>query len=172
MRLSAQEKQEIIHLVDRCDLGVNRTLRQLGIHKSTFYKWYNVYHQKGLIGLQPQKRTRQQWNSIPEDQKQLVVEVALDHPMLSPRELSVKITDEQRIFISESSVYRILKVRGLITTPAHILLSASGEFKEKTQFVHQMWQTDFTYFKILGWGWYYLSTIMDDYSVSLRLTAC
>ena len=27
-----------------------------------------------------------------------------------------------------------------------------------------MWQTDFTYFKILGWGWYYLSTILDDYS--------
>lgn len=76
----------------------------------------------------------------------------------------MKITDEQRIFISESSVYRILKAKGLITTPAHILLSASNEFKEKTLFVHQMWQTDFTYFKILGWGWYYLSTIMDDYS--------
>jgi putative transposase len=27
-----------------------------------------------------------------------------------------------------------------------------------------MWQTDFTYFKVLGWGWYYLSTILDDYS--------
>ena len=26
-----------------------------------------------------------------------------------------------------------------------------------------MWQTDFTYFKIIGWGWYYLSTILDDY---------
>ena len=25
-------------------------------------------------------------------------------------------------------------------------------------------QTDFTYFKIIGWGWYYLSTILDDYS--------
>jgi len=152
MRLTAQEKQEIILLVDHSDLGVNSTLKQLGIHKSTFYKWYKVYQAKGLIGLQPRKRTRQQWNSIPEDQKQLVVEVALDHPILSPRELSVKITDEQRIFISESSVYRILKAKGLITTPAHILLSASNEFKEKTLFVHQMWQTDFTYFKILGWA--------------------
>lgn len=153
MRLSAGEKQEIIHLVDRSDLGVNKTLKKLGIHKSTFYKWYKVYQRKGLLGLQPQKRTRQQWNSIAEEQKQLLVEVALDHPILSPRELSVKITDEQRIFISKSSVYRILKSKGLITTPAHILLSASNEFKEKTLFVHQMWQTDFTYFKIPGWGW-------------------
>jgi transposase InsO family protein len=66
--------------------------------------------------------------------------------------------------MSESSVYRILKSRGLITAPAHIFLSAADEFTSKTGFVHQMWQTDFTYFKILGWGWYYLSTVLDDYS--------
>ena len=164
MRLSAAEKLEIIQLVDRSDLGVNRTLRELGIHKSTFYKWYQAYLAKGPDGLEPQKRTRRQWNSIPEAQKQLVVEVALENPVLSPRELSVMLTDEQRVFISESSVYRILKSRGLITTPMHILMSASNEFKQKTHFVHEMWQTDFTYFKIIGWGWYYLSTILDDYS--------
>jgi len=164
MRLSIQEKQEIIQLVDHSDLGVNRTLRQLGIHKSTFYNWYKTYLKKGAGGLAAASNTRRQWNTIPDEQKQLVLEVALEHPVLSPRELAVKITDEQRIFISESSVYRILKAKGLVTTPAHILLSASNEFKEKTCFVHQLWQTDFTYFKILGWGWYYLSTVLDDYS--------
>ena len=45
-----------------------------------------------------------------------------------------------------------------------ILLSTSNEFRDKTAFGHQMWQIDFTYFKILGWGWYYLSTVLDDYS--------
>jgi putative transposase len=164
MRISPSEKQEIIQLVERSELGVNRTLKELGIHKSTFYNWYRIYVEKGIDGLLPRKRTRRQWNSIPEPQKQLVLEVAMDHPVLSPRELSVKITDEQKIFISESSVYRILKEKGLITTPAYVLLSASNEFKNKTQFVHELWQTDFTYFKILGWGWYYLSTILDDYS--------
>jgi putative transposase len=164
MRLSITEKEEIIQLVDRSELSVNKTLQQLGIHKSTFYKWYRAYLDKSCQGLQPMRKTRQQWNAIPEAQKQLVVEVALEHTALSPRELAVKITDEQRVFISESSVYRILKAKGLITTPAHILLSASNEFRDKTAFVHQMWQTDFTYFKILGWGWYYLSTILDDYS--------
>jgi transposase len=164
MRFTAAEKQEIIHLVDRSELGVNKTLREFGIHKSTFYKWYKAYLDKGNSCLQPARKTRQQWNSIPEVQKQLVVEVALEHPELSPRELACRITDEQKIFISESSVYRILKAGGLITTPAHILLRASNEFRDKTAFVHQMWQTDFTYFKVLGWGWYYLSTVLDDYS--------
>lgn len=118
-----------------------------------------------MEGLNPKQRlTNRQWNSIPDTQKDLVVELALEHPELSSRELAFKITDEQGIYLSESSVYRILKQRGLIPAPSHILIAASNEFKDKTQFVHQMWQTDFTYFKIIGWGWYYLSTVLDDYS--------
>lgn len=164
MRLTVAEKQEIIQIVERSELGVNRTLKQLGINKSTFYKWYNAYLNKGSAGLEPKCANRQRWNAIPQEEKNLVVEIALEYPDLSPRELSCRLTDEKGTFISESSVYRILKSKGLITSPAHILLSAGNEFSEKTCFVHEMWQTDFTYFKILGWGWYYLSTILDDYS--------
>jgi putative transposase len=94
----------------------------------------------------------------------LVVELALERPELSSRELAYHLTDNQQIFISESSVYRILKSRGLISPPAHVFISAGDEFTDKTKFVHQMWQTDFTYFKIIGWGWYYLSTVLDDFS--------
>lgn len=165
MRLSASEKLEIIRLVDRSELGVSRTLQPLGIRKSTFYTWYKAYLEKGVEGLEPSvKGSRQQWNTIPVQQKNLVVSLALDHPHLSSRELACKLTDEQQIFISESSVYRILKARGLIQTPAHILTYAADEFKDKTTRVNQMWQTDFTYFKIIGWGWYYLSTVLDDHS--------
>jgi transposase InsO family protein/transposase-like protein len=165
MRFTASEKQEIIHMVTRSEIGVSRTLREIGVNKSTFYNWYKVYSDFGIDGLAPSKRTsNRQWNSIPQEQKNLVVELALDYPHLSSRELAYKLTDEQQVFISESSVYRILKAKGLITAPAHIFLSAADEFSTKTGFVHQMWQTDFTYFKILGWGWYYLSTVLDDYS--------
>ena len=154
MRLTVSEKQEIIHMVVRSEIGVNRTLREIGLNKSTFYNWDHAYSKQGVEGLMPNKRaSNRQWNSIPEEQKNLVVDIALDNPELSSRELAYKITDEQQIFISESSVYRILKSRGFITAPAHIFLSAADEFTNKTGFVHQMWQTDFTYFKILGWGW-------------------
>ena len=165
MRLSAAEKYEIIRTVTTSEIGVKRTLENFGINRSTFYKWYQRYLENGYDGLEPSKRTgERQWNSVPEEQKDLVVEIALEHTELSSRELAHKITDEQGVFISESSVYRILKKRDLIPAPNHFLLSAANEFKDKTQFVHQMWQTDFTYFKIVGWGWYYLSTVLDDYS--------
>ena len=165
MRLTAAEKQEIIQLVERSEIGVNRTLLQLGINKSTFYKWYKAYLDNGAGGLEPKCSIRQRWNTIPQVEKNLVVEIALEYTELSPRELSCKLSDVKGIFISESSVYRILKAKGLITSPSHILLAAGNEFSQKTCFVHEMWQTDFTYFKILGWGWYYLSTILDDYSL-------
>ena len=62
------------------------------------------------------------------------------------------------------AVYRLLKAQDLITSPAYILMQASDKFQQPTTRVNQMWQTDFTYLKVIGWGWYYLSTVLDDYS--------
>ena len=99
--------------------------------------------------------------------------LALDRTELSPRELACHFTDDERYFVSESSVYRILKSHDLITSPAYVLLSASDRFKNPTRRVHELWQTDFTYFRIVGWGWYFLSTVLDEYSryiITWRLT--
>ena len=73
-------------------------------------------------------------------------------------------TDTEQYFVSESSVYRVLKAHDLITSPAFIVMKAASEFKDKTTAINQLWQTDFTYLKVIGWGWFYLSTILDDYS--------
>lgn len=165
MRFSQQEKLEIIRLVDGSDLSANRTLKELGICKRTFYNWYHRYSEKGIDGLAPKAKGRQQtWNKIPDKQRIIVINQALEHETFSSRELAWHIVDQHKWYISESSVYRILKAAGLITAPAHIVLSASDEFQNKTMRVNEMWQTDFTYFKIVGWGWYYLSTVLDDYS--------
>jgi len=84
--------------------------------------------------------------------------------VLSPRELAVRFTDTNEYFISESSVYRLLKALDLITSPAFIVIKAADEFRDKTTAINQLWQTDFTYLKVIGWGWLYLSTILDDFS--------
>ena len=104
------------------------------------------------------------WNRIPDEVRDRVVELALDESELSPRELAVRFTDTNEYFVSESSVYRLLKAMDLITSPAFIVIKAANEFKDKTTAINQLWQTDFTYLQVIGWGWFYLSTILDDYS--------
>jgi transposase InsO family protein len=156
---------EIIHIVEGSSLPVKQTLAELDIPRSTFYRWYARYQQAGYDGLvdrQPQQR--QFWNRIPQTVQDQVVQIALEQPDLSPRELAWHITDTQGYFISESSVYRILKRFDLVTSPAFILLQAHDKFPHPTQRVNELWQTDFTQFKVVGWGYYYLSTVLDDFS--------
>jgi putative transposase len=165
VRRSASEKLEIIRLVEQTDLPVRAALRQLGVPRSTFYGWYQRYEAEGFDGLNDQKPApRARWNKIPETIRQELVDLALERTELSPRELACRYTDERAYFVSESTVYRILKEADLITSPAYVLMSASDAFKNPTTRVHEMWQTDFTYFRIINWGWYYLSTVLDDFS--------
>jgi len=165
MRMQQSEKMEIIRLVEQSFLSVKKTLKELGVNRSTFYNWYRRYLEYGYDGLADKKPgPRKFWNKIPEPVKEQVVDIALDQPDKSPRELAWFITDNEGYFISESSVYRILKSYDLITSPAYIVLSAKDKFEHPTQRVNELWQTDFSYFKIIGWGWYYLSSVMDDYS--------
>lgn len=165
MRYSASEKLEIIRLVEQSDLSVRQTLLRLGIRKSTFYGWLKRYHEDGVDGLEDRKPSPKLiWNKLPEDQQATIIELALERPELSPRELAVTYTDEQSSFVSESTVYRLLKAHDLITSPAYILMEAADKFQHPTSRVNEMWQTDFTYCKIIGWGWYFLSTVLDDFS--------
>ena len=165
MRRTASEKLEIIRLVEGTELSVRATLRQLDIPKSTFYGWYQRYLAAGLDGLHDKKPARTAgWNRIPKAIKGQVLDLALERTDLSPRELACRFTDEKRYFVSESSVYRILKAADLITSPAYVLMRASDAFQNPTTRVHEMWQTDFTYFRVIHWGWYYLSTVLDDFS--------
>lgn len=173
MRYLASEKLEIIRLVEQSHLPAKQTLDKLGIPRATFYRWYDKFRSGGVLALEDHSpNPKRVWNRIDDKVRNQIVDLALDMPDLSPRELAVHFTDTKGYFVSEASVYRLLRAHDLITSPAYVVIKAADEFKDKTTAPNQLWQTDFTYLKVIGWGYFYLSTILDDYSryiISWRL---
>ena len=91
---------------------------------------------------------------------------ARESPEWSSRQLATWVTDHLRLSVGESTVYRHLKREGLVKPPETQLL-AGKEYQRKTSGPHQMWATDASYFRVMGWGYYYMVTVMDDYSRSI-----
>lgn len=165
MRHTPEEKMEIIHLVEHSELSIKQTLKEMDIPGSTFYSWYWKYQEDGPEGLADQRPGPQQfWNRIPEAVSEQIVDLALSHPDKSCRQIAWLFVDEYGYYVSESSVYRILKGYDLVTSPVFEMVSAKDKYENPTKQVHELWQTDFTQFTVLNWGYYYLSTILDDYS--------
>ena len=151
MRYPASEKLEVIRLVEESHLSARQTLAKLSIPRTTFYRRYDRYLQRGEAGLKDRSpKPNCVWNRVPDEVKRKVVNLALKETELSPRELAVTFTDHEHYFVSESSVFRTLKAHDMITSLAYIVIKAANEFKDKTTAINQLWQTDFTYLKVFG----------------------
>jgi transposase-like protein len=132
MRYPASEKAEIIRLVEQSHLPAKRTLDKLGIPRATFYRWYDRYRDGGPEALADHRsRPDRVWNRIPDGVRRQIIDLALELPELSPRELAVRFTDENKYFVSEASVYRLLKPHDLITSPAYVVIKAANEFYKR-----------------------------------------
>ena len=141
MRYPASEKLEIIRIVEQSHLPARRTLDKLGIARRTFYRWYDRFLEGGPEALEDRPSAPSRvWNRIGDDIRDQIVEMALeaDATDLSPRELAVRFTDEKRYFVSESTVYRLLKAHDLITSPAYIVIKAADQFHTKTTRPNEM----------------------------------
>ena len=163
--MPTDKKLEIIMLVNRSPVSKRETLRELGMSRSTFYRWqkrYRVQGEVGLIDRRPAPGTI--WNRLHPAEQESILAEALQQPDLSPRELAFYVSDYRGFAVSESTVYRILKRHGLIRGVSLQGFAAGKEYRIKTTHINEQWQSDASYFFVVGWGWYYLISVMDDFS--------
>jgi len=153
--MSAGDKAMILAQVENKSRGKRQALMALGVPRSSYYRW-----RQGQSG--PGNR-RRPWNRITPEEEERVLVIARESPELSSRQLSAWITDNEGFAVSESTVYRILRREGLVKRQETQLMAAR-EYRTRTTRPHQMWATDASYFRVIGWGYYYLVTVMDDYS--------
>ena len=150
MRYGQAGKMEIIRLVEGSPLSVKETLAELKVNRSRFYTWYSRYREHGYDGLaNTYHPPKQFWNQIPPGKKQRVVETALEHSEKSPRELAGYLTDRGGYYISGSTVYRILKAHDLVMSSLFTVINAHEKFPQPTRAVNELWQRDFTFFKVV-----------------------
>ena len=157
-RMSAEQKATILDAVASSTLPKRQALRDLGVPKSTYYRWLNRHRLDDRPGGGPTP-----WNRLSPEEEQAVLTAARQSVELSCRQLAAWLTDSKGFSVSESTVYRILRREGLVKSP-EMQLKAGKEYHRKTTGPNQMWATDASYFKVIGWGFYYLVTVMDDYS--------
>ena len=159
--MRAEEKTEVLARVASSSVPKRKALGELGVPRSTYYRWLRRREQQGLEdhaggGKRP-------WNRLTSREANNVLSAAREMPELSCRQLAAWVTDNMGFSVSESTVYRILRREGLVKRP-EMRLAAGKEYHRKTTGPHQMWATDASYFRVVGWGYYYLVTVMDDYS--------
>jgi putative transposase len=163
--MSRNDKMKFIRLIEGSDLNISESLGKYDVPRSTYYRWKRNLKTMGIKGLEDNKpHCARTWNQLLPHQVDKILEYATFYPELSCREVSFYITDAEGFSISESTVYRRLKRWGLIREPKIRTFPASDEFRIKTTGINQLWQIDATYLKVDRWGWFYLISVLDDYS--------
>jgi putative transposase len=163
--VSAEKKRELIELVRRSPQPKRTTIAELGLSRSTFYRWQRRYRAQGEVGLVDRKpEPGAVWNRLRPAEQTAILETALQQPDLSPRELAYQVTDHAGFTVSEATVYRVLKRHGLNRSITLVGFPAGKEFRVKTTAPNQLWQSDASYYFVVGWGWYYSIEVLDDFS--------
>jgi len=163
--MSTNEKLDVLRLAECSGLPKANVLKKFDIPASTYYRWQRKFRRAGRLGLDDiTSRNGPVWNQLLESERETILEKAIEHPDFSSRELAYKITDSCEFSVSESTVYRVLKKAGLIQSVIRKTFPASNEYHYKPGRVNEQWQTDASYFKAVGWGWYYLISVLDDRS--------
>lgn len=160
--MSAEGKTEIIELVSRSGLPCSRALSQLRLPRSTYYRWLKRLSEGRLEDRKGGSRIP--WNKLRPDEESRVLALARDSPELSCRQLALTITDVRGEHLSESTVYRVLKRAGLIKAAEIVGFKAGKEYRHKTKQPNELWASDCCHLRVVDWGWYYLVSVMDDYS--------
>ncbi len=163
--MNSDEKMTLLLAVEESGFKITEALKRLDIPRSTYYRWRSKLRREGLTGLKDKRPApKRQWNAITPKEEETILEIAESEAEKSCREISFTITDNSVFSVSESTVYRVLKSNGLVRETKVDSFPAAKEYHSKPQYVNEQWQTDATYLHVEGWGWFYLISILDDFS--------
>ncbi len=163
--MNVDEKLGFLRSVELSGFKIKDALNILDIPRSTYYRWRSKFRRNGKAGLKDKNsKPIRQWNKLLADEVSKVLDIGYSYPEWSCREVSFHITDICNFSVSEASVYRIFKDNGLIREQSIDSFPAGKSYSYKPSRINEQWQTDATYILVKGWGWFYLISVLDDFS--------
>jgi len=163
--MNTDDKLTLLRAVEASGFSIEESCNRLDVPLSTYYRWKGQFKRFGKEGLRDKSsKPKRQWNKLLPEEETKIMDLAAEYPEYSCRELSFKITDTEAFSVSEASVYRLLKRMGLIRQQEVNSFPAGKEYSYKPSQVNEQWQTDATYILVKNWGWYYLISVLDDFS--------
>jgi len=164
--MSVEEKLNVLRAVECSPFTVDETCSKLDLPVATYYRWKKNFRLKGMEGLRDNSSANKErvWNKVLTEEKDKIFEIAMLYPEWPSRQIACWISDNCGFTVSESTVYRVLKGKGWIKGKTDKTFPASKEYMIKTRKPDEQWQTDATYLFVKNWGWYYLISVLDDFS--------
>ena len=130
--MSTDEKATVLERVEALPGSRRKIMAELGVPKSTYYRWRARQRQGRLDDTSSGIRS---WNALTPEEESVVLLVAMEYTDLSSRQLATWITDHKGFSVSESTVYRILRREGLVKG-LEMKMAAGKEFHTKTRGPH------------------------------------
>mgnify|MGYP000400916684 FL=1 len=131
-RRSPEEKTRIVLDGLRGEESIAELCRREGIVESLYYSWSKEFLKAG--------------------KKRLAGDTSRAATTDEVKDLRRKARDLKEVVAEQTLEIRLLKSHDLITSRALIVIKAANEFKDNSTAVNQLWQRDFTYLKVIGWG--------------------
>jgi putative transposase len=158
--LQKRVHEEVEQARQRSGWSAKKTLAALGISRRSYYRWLREEAWARALPAEPVKPV-QPYEAL-EEEKQAVLDYARKHPELRHREMAWRMVDEDVVYLSPSTVYRILKSANLVC-PWRRRIKRRREEEEKATRPNQRWATDVMQVMI-DEGTYFVVSFMDEYS--------
>ena len=170
MKLSPEEKVKLVEELSNEPKLLER-LRELGIATSTYYSWKRRLAARGAAAfIAESSAPKSVWNRLSQAERDLIESEARKYTEMSPRLLAWMLLDQHGVAVSESTVYRVLKAKGLVRQRPLDQRPAAKVWKKPTKAVDEIWQMDGTNFFIPQFGYYKAIPVIDDHS--RKVLAC
>ena len=142
---------------DLAELPATLFIKWLGIRSSKFYLWRDRY---GKANEHNGKVPRDFW--LLDSEKQAIIRYHFDHPLDGYRRLAFMMIDDDIVYVSPSSVWRVLHGADLLQR-FNRKVSLKGTGFNQPGKPHEHWHVDISYINMCG-TFYYLCSVIDGCS--------